>query len=42
MTVIDNLGDDKNWLVYTNFILKNKDLFKNQQIIRNEGSKNKS
>ena len=40
--IIDNLGDDKNWLVYTNFIIQNKGLFKNQQIIRNEGSKNKS
>lgn len=37
-TLVDNLGTDKNWKVYTDFILNNPDLFFNQKILRNEGS----
>ncbi len=39
--LINHLGYQKDWLTYTNFIKNNEQLFKNQQIIRNEGSKNK-
>ena len=37
-TLIINLGADKNWKVYTDFILNNPELFYNQKIMRNEGS----
>lgn len=37
-TLVDNLGTNKNWKVYTDYILNNPDLFFNQKIIRNEGS----
>ena len=37
-TLITNLGIDKNWKVYTDFILNNLGLFYNQKIMRNEGS----
>lgn len=36
--LIDNLGFNSDWLSYTNFIIDNPNLFKNQQIIRNQGS----
>ena len=39
--LINHLGYQKDWLTYTNFIKNNEQLFKNQQIMRNEGSKNK-
>ena len=37
-TLITNLGIDKNWKVYTDFILNNPRFFYNQKIRRNEGS----
>jgi spore coat polysaccharide biosynthesis protein SpsF (cytidylyltransferase family) len=37
-TLITNLGIDKSWKVYTDFILNNLGLFYNQKIKRNEGS----
>ena len=37
-TLITNLGIDKSWKVYTDFILNNLGLFYNQKIRRNEGS----
>ena len=37
-TLINNLGVDKSWKEYTDFILNNPGLFFNQKIIRNEGS----
>ena len=37
-TLIINLGADKNWKVYTDFILNNPELFYNQKIMRNKGS----
>jgi len=36
-TLILNVGENKSWLDYTNFIINNKDKFKNQNILRNEG-----
>ncbi len=38
-TLIDTLGCNLDWLSYTNFIINNPQLFSNQKIIRNEGSK---
>ena len=38
-TLIDKLGCNLDWLSYTNFIIDNPQLFSNQKIIRNEGSK---
>lgn len=35
--LINNLGIDKSWTDYTNYILSNPDLFINQKIVRNEG-----
>ncbi len=35
--ITKNLGTDKDWLTYTNFIIENYKEFKNQGIIRNEG-----
>ena len=37
--LIDNLGFNSDWLSYTNFIIDHPNLFKNQQITRNQGSK---
>jgi len=37
--LINNLGTERDWFTYTRFIEDNQYLFKNQQIIRNEGSK---
>lgn len=37
-TLITNLGIDRSWKVYTDFILNNLELFYNQKILRNEGS----
>lgn len=39
-TLVDNLGTNENWKVYTDYILNNPDLFFNQKIRRNEGSLN--
>lgn len=36
-TVIQNLGTDKSWVEYSNFIISNTQNFENQNIIRNEG-----
>lgn len=36
--LIEKLGTDQDWLKYTNFISRNRNLFYNQSIIRNEGS----
>lgn len=35
--LIKNVGIDAKWQEYVSFIIQNKDLFKNQKIIRNEG-----
>jgi spore coat polysaccharide biosynthesis protein SpsF len=35
--LIDNLGSNKSWIEYTQFIINNFTLFNNQSIIRNEG-----
>mgnify|MGYP007000210991 len=35
--ITKNLGTDKDWLTYTNFIIENYEELKNQGIIRNEG-----
>ena len=37
-TLVNQLGTDKDWKTYKNFITQNPSLFKNQGIIRNEGS----
>ena len=37
-TLVNQLGIDKDWKTYKNFIKQNPSLFKNQGIIRNEGS----
>jgi len=37
--LVDSIGVDKTWLEYTNYILKNPSLIKNQDIQRNEGYK---
>lgn len=37
--LIESIGLNSDWLTYTNYILKNPHLFKNQKIIRNQGSK---
>lgn len=37
--LISNLGFKKSWIDYTEFILQNRDIFKNQKIKRNAGSK---
>ena len=37
--LIENLGDNMDWLSYTKFIEQNLTQFANQKIIRNEGSK---
>lgn len=36
-TLIENLGDERQWKEYADFIIDNNDLFPNQKIIRNEG-----
>ncbi|SMG23509.1 spore coat polysaccharide biosynthesis protein SpsF [Marivirga sericea] len=36
-TLIKELGSEKSWLDYSDFILTNQDMFNNQKIIRNEG-----
>lgn len=38
-TLINKLGCNLDWLSYTKYILENPNLFSNQKIIRNEGSK---
>jgi spore coat polysaccharide biosynthesis protein SpsF (cytidylyltransferase family) len=35
-TLINNLGFNKNWIEYSDFILENKELFSNQMLTRNE------
>ena len=35
-TLINNLGFNKNWIEYADFILENKKLFSNQMLTRNE------
>lgn len=35
--LLENLGDEETWNVYTDFLINNLNLFKNQQIKRNEG-----
>jgi spore coat polysaccharide biosynthesis protein SpsF len=35
--LVENLGIDKSWNVYANYIISNLNLFDNQQIIRNSG-----
>lgn len=35
--LIDKLGTDENWMTYTQFIIENINLFKNQDTTRNEG-----
>ena len=35
--LVNELGDNKNWLDYTNYIINNPKKFNNQQIMRNEG-----
>lgn len=35
--LVKDLGDNKNWLDYTNYIISNPKKFHNQNIIRNEG-----
>ena len=35
-TLINNLGFNKNWIEYVDFILENKKLFSNQMLTRNE------
>jgi len=37
--LIESLGLNSDWLAYTNYIIKNPHFFKNQKIIRNQGSK---
>ena len=37
-TLVNQLGTDKDWKAFKNFITQNPSLFKNQGIIRNEGS----
>ena len=37
--LINKVGFGRDWRTYTRFIEDNQNLFKNQQIIRNEGSK---
>lgn len=37
--LIEKLGTESSWIDYTNFILNNHSMFKNQSIIRNEGLK---
>ena len=37
--LIKNLGFERDWLTYTEYIKNNPSLFSNQSIIRNEGSK---
>lgn len=38
-TLVEELGAERDWMDYTNFILEHADKFQNQRIIRNEGSK---
>jgi spore coat polysaccharide biosynthesis protein SpsF len=35
--LVKDLGDNKNWLDYTNYIISNPKKFHNQKITRNEG-----
>ena len=35
--MIDKIGDQGSWKDYTDFIIKNQELFSNQRIKRNEG-----